>query len=1199
MFRCYNPSCCLRQKGKGFSRVGLHSHFRSNPSCESHFIAWQQRQKRSSGEPVLVLGPGEDPESHSQFNHDRTNACSDPPNVSNNGNGEDVHTENLDDKSTDSENTRYTRSEAVYGSEEEDMEPDGQLPVPDMEEEEMEDSSQWPEAEIKDASPGILESSAKNPVRPNNIYDFRVQNTISAFEWVQQWVSWSKSLGEDSTEHHPSGKPDDLSLLELLLEDPNYFAQWHCVSEVEKSEIKLMSRLNKINGCPLYVYDVVRNWTKETFYTGGDDSDTNHIIGAMRSREQVLRSSVKMAHTSCMQPSTYLIDLPGCGKKVDITVVPYLGNLYNFLTNEELVNDNTLLLNGSTPYDGPVLEKDYTINDFNTGARYVNAWEYKKKDPIDFPLGEIFFVDKSVYDCNDRLSSEPVMHTNSLVCCTARNKSEAWSSLGYLPRNSDLGHDDYEGKLSDYHLCLSHILDEYKKVQTTKAGLLWPLSFKGQIFMVRFRPYVLSVLGDTPGQNQMTGKMTKCNRLCRVCDIEKSQLSDPWAKAEKMTIERQRRIQMSDSLCQEYCYKKIDVFWNQLCFGNDLGGIHSNVPGEILHAFMKGVLLRVHECIVATPSLSQSARKADKKQLLANVNNNSVQPSVPHAPTQEDLIKRGVFGGKMGQQIDAIARILGKQLAHQSDRNICRLYFKQGIISRTKTTASEQQGLTLLMAMILASTWSLQEDGLRDRLGDMRTGSYIKIMENLLCLEEIFKIHPGKAERSLMASDIPAISYYTRMLLQSITEDIPRETGDGFNLIKIHLLTHMIEFDIINYGLPRNISGCAGESQFKDNFKLPASTTQKRESSFDEQVSQRRHEHVTIDRCMRRLARIEQRTSDIENQTVLPVHFGSCMRETTKGNTEPLSRPTLSDSAYCVAVVHTSSEPSATQVDIVYTGGSQTTRAMLFPGFDDPKDFLLGEDDEPIGLRGRSGLHAFNDSFSVIRNFLAPLLEFDKFLQIKLYSKLKVPKGRYQEADVIYRADPCCQIGNKERHDWALVQWNEDDGKIPCQIYTFLDVDEKLMKAFNSTICSGKQALPPLENTGTYAVVCSLRKEIPGLVDPSITEHAPEDIMQMNSIIFFYGTKETDDAKQLVIRLVLVETFVRPLIVVPDFDPTFCKTSGMTVEHWVQSEERRNSVIVVRPRDQWHLAFLALAKKEYDKPNKKTRNRKKRNDKRS
>ena len=182
----------------------------------------------------------------------------------------------------------------------------------------------------------------------------------------------------------------------------------------------------------------------------------------------------------------------------------------------------------------------------------------------------------------------------------------------------------------------------------------------------------------------------------------------------------------------------------------------------------------------------------------------------------------------------------------------------------------------------------------------------------------------------------------------------------------------------------------------------------------------------------------------------------------------------------------------------------------------------------------------------------------------------------------MYRADPCCQIGNKERHDWALVQWGGNYGQVPCQIYTFLDVDEKLMKAFNSTICLGKQALPRLENTGTYAVVCSLRKEIPGLVDPSITEHEVGDIMQTNSIIFFYGEKEIDADKQLVIRLVFVETFIRPLIVVPDFDPTFCKTSGVTVEHWVQSEERRNSVIVVRPRDHWHLAFFALANKCYN-----------------
>ena len=76
--------------------------------------------------------------------------------------------------------------------------------------------------------------------------------------------------------------------------------------------------------------------------------------------------------------------------------MPYLGNLFNFLTNEELVNDDTLLLHGSTPYADPDFQEDYTINDFNTGTRYVNAWMYKKDDAIDFPLGE-FFSSTSLY----------------------------------------------------------------------------------------------------------------------------------------------------------------------------------------------------------------------------------------------------------------------------------------------------------------------------------------------------------------------------------------------------------------------------------------------------------------------------------------------------------------------------------------------------------------------------------------------------------------------------------------------------------------------------------------------------------------------------------------------------------------------------------------------------------------------------------
>lgn len=74
-----------------------------------------------------------------------------------------------------------------------------------------------------------------------------------------------------------------------------------------------------------------------------------------------------------------------------------------------------------------------------------------------------------------------------------------------------------------------------------------------------------------------------------------------------------------------------------------------------------------------------------------------------------------------------------------------------------------------------------------------------------------------------------------------------------------------------------------------------------------------------------------------------------------------------------------------------------------------------------------------------------------------------------------------------------------------------------------------------------------------------------------------------DEENELVLRLVDVESFVRPLIVVPDFDPTFkTNTKGVNVDQWVRSENRKNSFIVVRPRDLWHSTFLSLAKEHYE-----------------
>lgn len=1087
MLRCPNPLCSIKKPG-GFTSRGLHHHYRQFRDCEKHFLSLDHHGNQIESAKVdkatdeLTLFPAllgntvHDPESH---------AC-------------------------------YERQ---------DSESVGSLLV---NEDDCDDNVHLPEEDDDEFSaPCGEDSSETNDVsyttdivqglpihKPPNVYDFSADNKTSAADWVAQWAEWSRSLTNDSTEIHPSGLPDDLTLLEMLLEDPNYKTGWNIFSEVEIAEIKMMSRLNRIKGCPLYVYDHVRAWAKECLYKHDDDSAGNHVIAMMRSREQVLSCSSVRANTWAMLPSTDHIKLPGCGKKINITSMSYIGNLYNLLTDQDLVNDKTLLLNGQTPYHNPHLPDDYVIDDFNTGTRYIQAWENKKLSDIDFPLGEVFFVDKSVLDCNDRLSLEPVMHTNSLIHCAARNQCSAWRNLGCLPQFRGLGHLDYEHKLSDYHECLSHILGEYVELQKNKAGLLWPLSFDGKLFMVRFRPYALTVLGDTPGQNQMTGKMTKCNRLCRYCDVEKEDLSDPWFEPEPMTLELQKKIQNSEALRAEYCYKKIEVFWNQVDFGNDPQGIHGNVPGEILHAYMKGVNLRCHECIVVTPSLSASARKTDKRLLKQNeACAYGNQPDYdqnrtfknPESPTQDELLKIGVFGGMMGKMVNAISIVLGEQLAHQSDRNICRLYFPQGIMTRSKTTASEQEGLTFLMAIILASTWSLQDGGLRDRLGDKRIGAYVKILEHIVCLEELLKMHPGKSPHPILASDLPAISFYTKSLLEFITTEINRSTGDGFNLIKFHLMTHMIEEDIVKYGLPRNVSGSAGESQFKDNFKNPATTTQKRVATFDQQCSERHHEHMTISRCMQILERVEREKSDREHSVVLATHFGFTvgLHDAIVSDENQVQIKELSENVYCVCNTSTStssagphSNRSPYQVDMVFIGRGDTARAAHFPILDTPNSFLLDIDGRAIGPRGIGGLKEFNPSCTAITAFLQPLFIPNNTLRVSVYTSLKVPRDKYQENDILYRADPFCSIGKKERHDWALVDWGED-GLVPCQVLCFLDIDDELMNLFNLT------SVPTIESPGKYAMVYSLKEEIPGLMDPTVTSLEPEHVMQMNSILFF------------------------------------------------------------------------------------------------
>ena len=59
------------------------------------------------------------------------------------------------------------------------------------------------------------------------------------------------------------------------------------------------------------------------------------------------------AHAETNKPITEDLSLDACDGKVSLTKVPFLSSLYNMLTDVELIQDSTLLLNGDSPYSNP------------------------------------------------------------------------------------------------------------------------------------------------------------------------------------------------------------------------------------------------------------------------------------------------------------------------------------------------------------------------------------------------------------------------------------------------------------------------------------------------------------------------------------------------------------------------------------------------------------------------------------------------------------------------------------------------------------------------------------------------------------------------------------------------------------------------------------------------------------------------------
>ena len=112
--------------------------------------------------------------------------------------------------------------------------------------------------------------------------------------------------------------------------------------------------------------------------------------------------------------------------------------------------------------------------------------------------------------------------------------------------------------------------------------------------------------------------------------------------------------------------------------------------------------------------------------------------------------------GSIPDLIDALAKNIGQVLKRQSDKDLPRVYFSQGITclrnSQNKMSGHKMQGVLIILLLILCSTggaalfytYKDPKKHTKNRgMGQTRAAQWIKLIERCLCLEELMKNTSG------------------------------------------------------------------------------------------------------------------------------------------------------------------------------------------------------------------------------------------------------------------------------------------------------------------------------------------------------------------------------------------------------------------------------------------------------------------------
>ena len=465
----------------------------------------------------------------------------------------------------------------------------------------------------------------------------------------------------------------------------------------------------------------------------------------------------------------------------------------------------------------------------------------------------ILFDDSTLCDNIGRLVSQPVLFTLGNLSDKTRRSPKSYSILGMIPsypksskeresdRNSVTTKLEY---LKFYHECLDYILEEVHQLENLPGGTPACLPMLGKVHL-HFR--LAFIIGDTKGHNDMcchyNAMSTSLHRMSRDCNIPQCFADQPSYPCQPVhareiyktikgsidDITARNHVQDARARCRTISQHLMLPTYHKFSFGGMKSGVFGGTPYELLHLYYSGIMKYELSALYNTVDIPKNLLAWFKKRMSRPlIDSMSSRPSVPDASKLKVVFNKVEFERRI--------RIVTRSSRRQSDRNMPRSPFKNGVSDLTKLTGQEYPGLILMTLCCMKGMLPPDQEPLERKFS-------LLLFLSLSLLNWLTM--PSYSEKDLTMLH-NRITVFLQFYVETVGPIRECQSKSGLRITKLHCLKHFPDY-IRQYGNTYNFFGGFCEALLKDMVKKPSKNTCRRQDRLDLDLLNRDHERRICD----------------------------------------------------------------------------------------------------------------------------------------------------------------------------------------------------------------------------------------------------------------------------------------------------------------------------------------------------------------